>query len=75
MWLNVGRTLHAGNVEVIRDGVRFGDGSVFYSVQGNSDPKTDYHGCEWPSPQTLGLLGFVTGSMEECGGWFESFYV
>jgi hypothetical protein len=72
MWLNVGRTLYAGNLEVIRDGKRYGDGSVFYSIEGHPNPKTDYYGYEWASPQTIGLLSFHTGSMEECGGWFQS---
>jgi hypothetical protein len=72
MWLNVGRTLYSDSVEVIRDGKRYGDGSVFYNIEGHPNPKTDYYGYEWTSPQNIGLLSFHTGSMEECGGWFES---
>jgi len=71
MWLTVGRSLYSDDLEnVIRDGKITGDGSTFYSINNSPEPKKDYYGYEWNRPQTIGLLGFHTGCMEENGGWF-----
>jgi hypothetical protein len=72
MWLTVGRSLYASSVEVINDGIRIGNGSTFYSITSDLNSKIDYYGYEWPVEQTIGLIGYHTGSMEESGGWFTS---
>lgn len=75
MWLTVGRSLYADDVDVIRDGRRLGDGSTFYSISSDPSKEVDYYGYEWDGPQTIGLLGYHTGSMEENGGWFTALKV
>ncbi len=72
MWLTVGHSLYSDTVGVIRDGVRLGDGSTFYSNGGETGKDEDYYGYRWNEPRTIGLLGFHTGSVEENGGWFTS---
>jgi len=76
MWLTVGRSLYSDRLDdIIRNGKVTGDGSTFYSINDSPKPKKDYYGYEWSQPQTVGLLGFHTGSMEENGGWFTSLNV
>jgi hypothetical protein len=76
MWLSVPSSLYAPKVhEVIRDGNRLGNGSTFYSITASGDRKEDYYGFEWDQPQTIGLLGYHGGSVEENGGWFTSLRV
>ncbi len=75
MYITVGKTLFADSVEVIRDGKVEGAGSTFYSIDGTANPKTDYYGYEWELPQTIGLLSYHNGSVEENGGWFRSLNV
>ncbi len=75
MWLTVPHSLYADDVEVMRDGKRLGDGSTFYSIAGDSNPKQDFYGFEWAQPQSIGLLGYHTGAVEENGGWFTSLNV
>lgn len=76
MWLTVSRSLYSDRLDdIIRDGKVTGDGSTFYSINDSPKPKKDYYGYEWSQPQTVGLLGFHTGSMEENGGWFTSLNV
>jgi len=75
MWLTVPHSLYADSVDVIRDGKRLGDGSTFYSIGGEPGPKEDFYGYEWEQPQTVGLLAYHTGSVEENGGWFTSLSV
>ena len=75
MWVTVPRSLYADSVQVIRDGNCLGDHSTFYSINGDTIPKIDYYGYEWDAPQTIGLLGYHTGSVEENGGWFTSLNV
>lgn len=74
MWLTVPRSLYADSVEVIRDGRTGGDGSTFYSIGDDVDEtrgeKTDFYGYAWREPQTIGLVAYHTGAMEENGGWF-----
>lgn len=72
MWLTVGASLYADDVDVIRDGTMLGNGSTFYSIDGSSEPRTDFYGYAWSEPRSVGLVGFHTGSMEENGGWFTS---
>ena len=72
MWLTVPRSLYANRVEVIRDGIRLGDGSTFYTIEGHGEAKQDFFGYEWTRPRTVGLLAYHTGSVEENGGWFTS---
>ncbi|MBA7662744.1 hypothetical protein ES703_70775 [subsurface metagenome] len=76
MWLTVSRSLYSDRLDdIIRDGKVTGDGSTFYSINDSPKPKKDYYGYEWTQPQTVGLLGVHTGSMEENGGWFTSLNV
>ncbi len=75
MWLTVPRSLYAGEVEIIRDGKRLGDGSTFYSIEDHGSPKQDFFGFEWSQPQLVGLLAYHTGAVEETGGWFTSLNV
>jgi hypothetical protein len=64
--------LYAESVEVIRDGVLRGEGSTFYSITTEDAPRLDHYGYEWSEPQTLGLLAYHSGAVEENGGWFTS---
>jgi hypothetical protein len=75
MWLTVPRSLYADSVEVIRDGVTRGAGSTFYSITEDDHPREDYYGYEWREPQTIGLLSYHSGAVEENGGWFTSLFV
>jgi len=75
MWLTVPRSLYADQVDVIRDGTRLGDGSTFYSIADTPEPKKDFYGYEWDDPQSVGLVAYHTGSVEENGGWFTSLSV
>ena len=47
----------------------------FYSISrdltGQTKSKTNFYGYEWAKPQTIGLLGYHVGSVEEMGGWFN----
>ena len=72
MWLTVPRSLYANRVEVIRDGIRLGDGSTFYTIEDTGEAKQDFFGFEWSQPQNVGLLAYHTGAVEENGGWFTS---
>ncbi|MDZ7724228.1 MAG: ADP-ribosylglycohydrolase family protein [candidate division KSB1 bacterium] len=72
MWLSVPYSLYTDSVDAVRDGVRYGDGSTFYSIDGSHQPKTDFYGYEWRDEQTVGVLNFCTGAMEESGGWFST---
>jgi hypothetical protein len=50
--------------------------SVFYSIATKSKtPKVDYYGYEWDDSQTMDMIVFNTGGMEEFGGWFTSLNV
>ncbi len=75
MWLTVPRSLYAESIEVISDRKRLGNGSTFYSISNEPSKKVDYYGYEWDESQTIGLLGYHTGSVEENGGWFTSLNV
>lgn len=71
----VGRSIYAESVEVIRDGRRYGEGSAFSTFGERTGPKQDYFGYEWKSPQTIGMLAFTVGVMEERAGWFQNLRV
>ena len=75
MWLSVSKELYSPVASVIRDGVRKGEHSVFYSIDGTHQFKKDYYGYKWNTEQNIGLLGFSLGSMEENGGWFTTLNV
>ncbi len=75
MRVTVPRSLFADTVDVIRDGKLFGDRSTFYSISADSGPQTDYYGYEWDKPQTVGLMAYHNGSVEESGGWFSTLNV
>jgi hypothetical protein len=70
----VGPGVFARDVNVIRDGKRSGEGSVFSSVEGTG-PKTDHYGYEWSKPQVIGALSLGVGVMGERAGWFENLRV
>lgn len=75
-WTTFGKTMYAQNVDVIRDGKFNGEGAVFYSIAEKSKlPKVDYYGYEWKDAQSIDMIGFHTGGMEEFGGWFTSLNV
>ncbi len=75
-WCTFGRSMYAKEVDVIRDGVVDGAGSVFYSLAAKTKiPKVDYYGYEWSEPQTIDMMAFHAGGMEEFGGWFTSLNV
>ncbi len=75
-WTTFGRSMYSKDVEVIRDGVVDGPGSVFYSLAAKTKiPKVDYYGYEWSEPQTIDMMAFHAGGMEEFGGWFTSLNV
>ena len=68
--------MYARNVDIIRDGKLNGEGSVFYSIAAEAKvPKVDYYGYEWKEDQTIDMMAFHTGGMEEFGGWFTSLNV
>jgi hypothetical protein len=72
MWLTLALSTYADDVAVIRDGRREGKGQTFYSIGDSDAPRKDYYGYEWASPQTIALLSFHSGAVEENGGWFTS---
>lgn len=75
-WYTFGKSMYAENVEVIRDGKLNGPGSVFYSLAAKAKiPKVDYYGYGWDENQTIDMIAFHTGCMEEFGGWFTSLNV
>jgi hypothetical protein len=75
LWLTVPSSLYSPTVDVIRDGKLVGDGSTFYSIGEGSDRQEDHYGYEWREPQTIGLIGYHGGAVEESGGWFTSLRV
>ncbi len=75
-WYTFGKSMYANNVEVIRDGITDGPGSVFYSLAAEAKiPKVDYYGYQWTNNQKIDMIAFHTGGMEEFGGWFTSLNV
>ncbi len=75
-WYTFGKSMYAHKVDVIRDGVTDGPGSVFYSLASAARiPKVDYYGYEWANSQKIDMIAFHTGGMEEFGGWFTSLNV
>jgi len=75
MWLTVGPSIYANDVEVIRDGKILGKGSSFYSISSDTNKIEDFYGYQWDSPQEIGVIDLHTGSVEENGGWFTSLLV
>lgn len=70
MLVYVGKSMYAKTSDVIRDGKLNGAGSVFYSLAAKAKiPKVDYYGYEWKDEQSIDMLVFSTGGMEEFGGW------
>lgn len=75
-WTTFGNSMYANSVDIIRDGKINGEGSVFYSIAAEAKtPKVDYYGYEWKEAQTIDMMAFFTGGMEEFGGWFTSLNV
>ncbi len=75
-WYTFGKSMYAKTPDVIRDGKLNGAGSVFYSLAAKAKiPKVDYYGYEWKDEQSIDMLVFSTGGMEEFGGWFTSLNV
>ena len=75
MWLTVGHSIYANDVEVIRDGKVRGEGSSFYSIGSDTTKTEDYYGFRWENPQYIGVMDLHTGAVEENGGWFTSLLV
>ncbi|WP_225035271.1 ADP-ribosylglycohydrolase family protein [Winogradskyella sp. SM1960] len=75
-WTTFGNSMYAKTPSVLNDGVFNGVNSVFYSIAAKSKiPKVDYYGFEWNETQTIDMVVFNTGGMEEFGGWFTSLNV
>lgn len=75
LWLSIPHDLFAPTVNVINDGILYGKGSVFFSINESLDPKNDFYGYEWETNKEIGLIGFHTGAVEESGGWFRTLSV
>ena len=68
--------MYADHVGVINDGVRYGAGSVFYTLAAEACiPKVDYLGYEFAAPRKIGMVALDMGCMEEFGGWVSSIAV
>ena len=75
-WLTNSRSYYAADVDVINDGKVNGEGSVFCSLTEKSDrPKDDWFGYVWDEPQTIGMMSFHYGCIEEFGGWYSDMWV
>lgn len=75
-WITFGKPMYAKNVDVIKDGIKRGEGSVFYSLASKSNlPKIDYFGYGWKENHTIDMIALNTGCLEEFGGWFTSLNV
>lgn len=75
-WITFGKPMYAKTVDVIRDGVKNGAGSVFYSLAAKAkDPKIDYFGYGWAEPQKINAVELSMGCLEEFGGWFTNLNV
>jgi hypothetical protein len=75
-WTTFGNSMYAKTPSIINDGVFNGANSVFYSLAAKAKiPKVDYYGYEWNDAQTMDMIVFNTGGMEEFGGWFTSLNV
>ena len=72
-WITFGKPMYAKDVDVIRDGVKRGEGSVFYSLAEKCKlPKIDYFGYGWKDKRNINMLQLNMGCLEEFGGWFTS---
>jgi hypothetical protein len=72
-WITFGKPMYAKNVNVINDGIKNGEGSVFYSLAAKSKlPKIDYFGYGWKESHNINMLVLNMGCLEEFGGWFSS---
>jgi hypothetical protein len=75
-WTTFGNSMYAKTPSILNDGLFNGANSVFYSIATKSKtPKVDYYGYEWDDSQTMDMIVFNTGGMEEFGGWFTSLNV
>jgi len=75
-WTTFGNSVYAKTPKIINDGVFNGTNSVFYSLAAKAKiPKVDYYGYAWNEAQTMDMIVFNTGGMEEFGGWFTSLNV
>jgi hypothetical protein len=75
-WTTFGNSMYAKTPAIINDGIFNGANSVFYSIAEESKlPKVDYYGYMWKALQTMDMMVFNTGGMEEFGGWFTSLNV
>ena len=75
-WTTFGNSMYAKTPSVLNDGVFNDANSVFYSIAAKTKiPKVDYYGYEWKDAQTMDMIVFNTGGMEEFGGWFTSLNV
>ena len=72
-WITFGKPMYAKTVDVIRDGVKRGEGSVFYSLGSKTkEPRVDYFGYGWNKPVEVNMIELDMGCLEEFGGWFSS---
>jgi len=61
------------DLALLRDGDR--RQRTYYSVAGHAEPKTDFYGYRWATPQRIAALRMSVGEMKEWGGWFTSLAV
>lgn len=75
-WFTFGKPIYAPNVNVINDGITYGEGQIFYSLAAKANiPKVDYYGFGWKTEQNISMIAFQSGCLEEFGGWFTSLNV
>jgi hypothetical protein len=56
------------DLALLRDGDR--RQRTYYSLARHSEPKTDFYGYRWATPQRIAALRMSVGEMKEWGGWF-----
>jgi ADP-ribosylglycohydrolase len=61
------------DLALLRDGER--RQRTYFSVAAHSQPKIDFYGYRWTTPQRIAALRFSVGEMKEWGGWFTSLVV
>lgn len=61
------------DLALLRDGER--RQRTYFSLAAHSQPKTDFYGYRWSTPQRISALRLSVGEMKEWGGWFTSLTV
>lgn len=61
------------DLALLRDGDR--RRRTYTSVADHGEPKTDFYGYRWATPQRIAALRMSVGEMKEWGGWFTQLTV